>query len=230
MVMDLMRSCYSVNMQFDTEGTIIRQVKWYFAAPDAKVFPVPHSFGSSIWLQRGSENLGLGEVWNSKRPYYRGARPFPAKGMGSTCGQQDWFVSGVPAGTPDIRLSDVSVPTCCPQPPCQPFSDHPNPMVTVFETAPVAQAWNIISATANQLFLQRPSTPTVLWIAQRSQIRECSGNFLIAFAKLSGRVPGSFSVNSFCDSFDPATGFGVWSAPEAPKPLNQLQLHLRLVQ
>lgn len=120
--MDYIRTAYTVNMQFDEAGEIIVPVTWYFAADGAQDFPGYHLFGSArSWQEHQLPILGLGERWDSKPSYYNGAQPFFAPGLGGFCGDPDWYVNGCPSDAPPIQYSAAGVPTCCPQPPCQPW-------------------------------------------------------------------------------------------------------------
>lgn len=102
-------------MQFDDEGTIVKRVRWYFAAPGAKLFPGGTVFSSSNWgVLRGGQ-LGPGEVWSSPRPWSNGATPAGMDGQGQFCGKLAWFTDGVPAGTPPVTIIG-GIPDCCRKP------------------------------------------------------------------------------------------------------------------
>jgi hypothetical protein len=122
--MDYCRAGYQIDMQFDEKGLIVVPVTWYACAPGAQVFPGFHLYVSGhTWNPHGLPTIGIGERWDSKPIYYNSALPFYAPGTGSFCGPDEWFRSGCPSDAPPIQYSDAGVPTCCPQPPCQPWYD-----------------------------------------------------------------------------------------------------------
>lgn len=104
-------------MDFAGDGSRIRKVRYYFAAPDAKINPYLTPFVSANWQAVSRQNTGLGETWWSEYRYNKGA-PLPgASGKVDPCGPPDWWLYGVPADAPDLTLTTGGLPTCCaPQP------------------------------------------------------------------------------------------------------------------
>lgn len=111
--MDLLRSCYEVDMQFDTAGQIIRRVRWYWADAGAEFFPVRHQFGSQNYSQTGVVLTGLGERWDSERLGRNGSIEGIRQGVGSFCGPLSWYQEGCPSDAPSLELGPLGVPLCC---------------------------------------------------------------------------------------------------------------------
>jgi hypothetical protein len=111
--MDFLRSCYTTQMQFDEAGDLIADVQWYWCLPGAKLFPRRNSFCSANWDQLKYNQLGLGEVWNSPRPYSKGTPPAPAAGDGRHCGPLHWFTHGCPSDAPPITRGPTGIGGCC---------------------------------------------------------------------------------------------------------------------
>jgi len=114
MVMDYLRSCYSTDMQFDEAGLIVHKVRWYWCEPGAKLFPGRNSFSSDNWSPINNSTLGLGEVWNSPRPWSNGSLSVPPPpGDGHVCGDLSWFSEGCPSDAPPLPRSPSGLATCC---------------------------------------------------------------------------------------------------------------------
>lgn len=111
--MDWLRSCYSTDMQFDLAGTIVGKVKWYWCRPGAKVFPYQNSFSSDNWITPANSTLGLGEVWNSPRPWRNGSILVVPPGDGHVCGDISWFTDGCPSDAPPLPRSPSGLALCC---------------------------------------------------------------------------------------------------------------------
>jgi hypothetical protein len=111
--MDLLRTCYEIDMQFDQAGTIIRRVRWYFVPEDTPWFPGPHMFGSNVWMWQSITPAGIGEYWNSKRKQTKGMVPWSITKPVRFCGQLDWYEDGVPTGTADLIRSPSGQSQCC---------------------------------------------------------------------------------------------------------------------
>jgi hypothetical protein len=119
MIVDLIRSCYTVNMSFfKNRPDIITRVQWYFANDTASELPFPTRFGSGNWASQKYRWPGPGEVLPRQRRWYSGAANPNYLGL-EPCGTDDQFLNGTtypPAPFP--RYPD-GVPTCCmPLPPC----------------------------------------------------------------------------------------------------------------
>ena len=112
--MDFIRSCYTVDMQFDEAGQIVAPVQWYFCKPDAKLFHGPNAFCSSVWDYTKYSVTGLGEVWNSVAKYRNGSPPGPwPAGDGHVCGHHHWFHEGCPSDAPPLKRNENGVAWCC---------------------------------------------------------------------------------------------------------------------
>jgi hypothetical protein len=111
--MDYLRSCYSTDMQFDLAGNIVGKVKWYWAAKGAKIFPYQNSFSSDNWITPSNSTLGLGEVWNSPRPWRNGSLLVVPPGDGHVCGDISWFTDGCPSDAPPLPRSPSGLALCC---------------------------------------------------------------------------------------------------------------------
>jgi hypothetical protein len=107
--MDLLRSCYETDVQFDVDGEIVRRVRWYFCAPGAPVFPGPSVFRSNNYGDVAGGQLGPGEVWSANRPWSNGALPGQP---GTPCGDREWFVDGCPSDAPPLTFNGP-LPACC---------------------------------------------------------------------------------------------------------------------
>lgn len=158
--MDMMRSCYDTQMQFDAAGHIVRGVRWYFADTNARYLPFPHKFGSQNWLPRGSSNFGIGERWQAKPVWNNGALPYFSPGTGARCGSDDWFANGTPSNAPNIPVGPDNVPLCCPQKPCQPWNNAIVPAGSFIQRVSTGQFWSIFPDTTFQCFGSDISGPT----------------------------------------------------------------------
>jgi hypothetical protein len=111
--MDFLRSCYSTQMQFDQAGEIVAGVKWYWAAPEAKLWEGHNAFCSSVWDDNKYATTGIGEVWNVVPTYSKGAAPYPSPGTGRFCGRHHWFSEGAPSTAPPLTRGPSGMPACC---------------------------------------------------------------------------------------------------------------------
>src|SRR4029077_21135429 len=91
MIIDPIRSAYYAWIKVDPQGTVRQRIRWYFAEPDAKVFPYPTVFGSSNWLDVKYDYDGPGEEVEGHH-WANGASP------GRYTGQKFW-------GKPESGLS-----------------------------------------------------------------------------------------------------------------------------
>jgi hypothetical protein len=139
--MDLLRSCYTITMQFDQAGTIKVPVTWYFCADGASVFPGEHLYGSSNWQPDGQSDFpGPGEVWQTNPPYSKGANP-GLPGSDGPCGKLSWWREGVPAGTPPLPVDAQGLPLCCPTRSCVPWF----PMLASYTLTTTEFPWSTTS-------------------------------------------------------------------------------------
>lgn len=111
--MDVLRSCYTTDMQFDTAGEIIAPVQWYWCKPGAKLFPNRNSFSSDIWTEVNYSTTGLGELWTSIPEWRNGSLPFIPPGDGHVCGDISWFSDGCPSDAPPLPRSVFGIAGCC---------------------------------------------------------------------------------------------------------------------
>jgi hypothetical protein len=93
----------------DTDPVLVR---WFFAAPGAKMFPGPSAFYSRVWEDRGDRYDDIGEQ-DSPRPWYSGLRPQLARGTG-LCDPVGYFTFGLAPGQRLSRPVAIGpVPVCC---------------------------------------------------------------------------------------------------------------------
>lgn len=71
--MDLLRSCYEVNMKMFTDSETLIHVRWYFT--DKPPLPFPTVFNSRNWLYDKKSTYPLGESASGYRPWVTGASP-----------------------------------------------------------------------------------------------------------------------------------------------------------
>lgn len=97
------------------EGAPSQMVRWYFADPEAEVFPGPTVFRSANWESTPYENDGLGEIRPSNRPWRNGARPNGFSGRSVSCLFPDsYWQSGIPEEVNFVLVKDQNnVPLCC---------------------------------------------------------------------------------------------------------------------
>lgn len=100
-------------MQFDAEGTILVPVRWYFVPEGTPWLPIPHQFGSTNWEPEGYSPVGIGERWDSLRPWRDGSIDWRIDPPKRFCGKPDWWDLGVPLGTPPLVLSNSGQADCC---------------------------------------------------------------------------------------------------------------------
>jgi len=98
-------------MQFDAEGLIVRRVRWFFAAPDAKPLPFATAFSSANWGTLSGVPGKPGEVWDADRPWRNGAPVKGLDGVGPPCGTAAQFLEGVPSDT--VTPPYLNFPPCC---------------------------------------------------------------------------------------------------------------------
>ena len=113
MIVDLVRSCYEVNMGFFSNRPDLQcRVRWYFADAGAVTLPFPTRFGSGNWATDKFGWTGPGEQLPRDRRWRNGANvPFYAGQF--PCGTADQFFNGTtypPA--PFWRQAD-GTPYCC---------------------------------------------------------------------------------------------------------------------
>jgi len=124
--MDLLRSCYSTEMQFFDGVDHPIPVKWFFCEEGAQPFPHWHRFGSGNWASERANWFGTGEILEAPRPWRDGSAPRLA------CGDDVWgrmrglefhgplssYQRGCQWGdTPLNATATGLVPDCMPLPP-----------------------------------------------------------------------------------------------------------------
>lgn len=211
--MDWIRTCYTVDMQFDEAGELIAPVTWYRAASTAVPLPVPHYYGSSrTWSEHHLGSIGLGERWDSVPAYSNGAAPGYFPGNGSICGPLDWFSRGCPSDAPPIDYGGLSTPPCCPQPICQPWyygsggvgdreysvSGWPNP-------------WYVTQDVPDAYVLYDPITEASIRFSLG--IGSCPGTTLGTYCEFSapGLYPGGPMT---CGEVSPSQFLGTYYVPD----------------
>jgi len=111
MVVDLIRSCYTVPMCF-RDGDPAVPVKWFFTAPEAKYFPGLNSFYSRNWEDESEKFDEIGEQPGNRR-WNNGQRPALATGQ-HLCDDPLLFRFGLaPGQLLDRPVFAGPVPVCC---------------------------------------------------------------------------------------------------------------------
>lgn len=97
MIMDYLESGYYGWMRLHRDSDQLTKVRWYRAAPTAKVFPFPHAFASYVWdkVLGWPEPIELGEVG---RIAYAPSGPLLKPPGIEFHGDPSWFVEGIPPG------------------------------------------------------------------------------------------------------------------------------------
>jgi hypothetical protein len=226
MIMDCVRSCYTVNMQFDAAGEIVVPVTWYFTSPGALTFPGPHRFGSShTWAPHSLPSIGLGERWDSKPSYANGAQPFYAPGSGSFCGPLDWFAEGCPSDAPPVQYSSAGVPVCCPQPPCQPWFPATIPSSTV-QTVPPGGTYHLVTYDFfAALFNNGPGTIQIEVELEAVECDMASPYSTVMFVTFV--LVDDSEWEYFLQSYDPSTHTGLWT-PDPAAPVGYLPITFKM--
>jgi hypothetical protein len=108
LVMDYLRRPYRVQARLIEGSDALTWIRWYFTAPDAKLFLQQQAYGSLVWetdwqdsTQGPGEANGQRKPWIGRNPGYTGQCEPP---------QPDWFRTGIPQGVlqgPPPRLQ------CC---------------------------------------------------------------------------------------------------------------------
>jgi hypothetical protein len=111
MIVDAVRSCYSVNMIFAPGGPPVL-VDWFFTEPKAEVFTGPNLFNSRNWEDDRGQVFDLGEQPGT-RPWRNGQKPAGLVGRGN-CGDALLFESGQSGPFSPARSATIQgVPACC---------------------------------------------------------------------------------------------------------------------
>lgn len=228
--MDMLRSCYKTQMVFGNGADGPYDVEWYFCPDGAEPLPGGmHLFGSANWDPLGPEQLGPGEPWNRIVTYSKGALPAPVTGTADPCGEPDWFVTGVPPGTPSLDANSQGLPICCfPEPPpdCMPFYDGSG-----FNDASMSLSWTPLTWV---LFFQDGSDveffdPTFTYFLDAEsngiQCTDVEGT-MIPFIWLLPGVPTADSCQFV--SYDPLTNTGTFQFFAGSTPLANRFLFLTI--
>jgi len=109
-------------MQFARDGSMEREVQWYFVDNDTPVIDMPTPFRSKKWWPEyeGPDLEVLGEVEGAERIHTTGLPNVPTAG-GPPCGTPDQWHNGL-ATEPamPVPVNVYGGPACCPLPP-EPF-------------------------------------------------------------------------------------------------------------
>ncbi len=106
MIVDVLRSGYTAPARFTT-GPGLTLIRWFRAAPNAKLFPYPHAFGSHVWEDsRLEKDQGAGEIGFTRKWSWTGKNP-PAGDHFE--GKPEWFLTGLPVE----ELSKPATPNNC---------------------------------------------------------------------------------------------------------------------
>lgn len=93
MVVDYLRDCYRRPMRMVMGSGTTFLVRWYFAAPTAKLLPHSSVFGSRVWDYLEDDLSVMGEADRSLR--FDSGRNRGFAGLRFT-GQTQWYKSGIP--------------------------------------------------------------------------------------------------------------------------------------
>lgn len=113
MIVDMGRTAFIQDMQFDEAGLWIAPVRFYFANDNAQVFPGAHLFGTDYFESHVDCNVGPGLRWDSERIYDKGAPVSGITGQGPPCGSLDWWQNGVPSDAPSLAMDAQGRSLCC---------------------------------------------------------------------------------------------------------------------
>lgn len=112
MVMDTIRSAYRTKIRPFRDSDEEVEIRWFFAAPEAKDFPGEHRFTSGNWeLDKPSWN-GPGEVKGASRPWSNGERPPQLNGQ-HFCGKLEDFQRGALSTAAPLKNAQRGVSLCC---------------------------------------------------------------------------------------------------------------------
>ncbi len=104
-MVDLLRSCYV--RQYDFGDGVLRNVRWFWAEPGAKLLPYYTIFASGVW-HNGDDYSGYGEK-ATKRIWYNGKNWLNYQGQ-CNMGTADQWANGL---TPAELAAPVFAPACC---------------------------------------------------------------------------------------------------------------------
>lgn len=108
LIMDYLRAGYEAPARWRQSGDDTVSIRWYRAAPDAKVYLLPHAFGSTVWDEPDDiADEGPGEIPGIRE--WAGSPPNPPPGQATTT-PPDWFAHGVPNGVPIPPCPAVFIP------------------------------------------------------------------------------------------------------------------------
>jgi hypothetical protein len=111
-VMDIMRSCYSVDVRpFRDDLTRTCRIRYYFAQPGARPYPGFSPFSSLNWTDFPHGNTGLGEVPGTRR-YDLGALPPVGMATAAGCGSTV-LRTGALTTDPPLERDAAGTPQCC---------------------------------------------------------------------------------------------------------------------
>jgi len=113
---DVLRSCYDVDMSFYRDNpALLKRVRWSFVPDTTPTLPFAHPFTARNWDLKDPTWPALGEQ-RAPRPYYNGTPPdTPARA--GLCGTVDqWQNGALSTDTPPGTWPGTEVPTCCAQP------------------------------------------------------------------------------------------------------------------
>jgi len=203
-------------MQFDQAGEIIRNITYYFAEASAVLFAGEHFYTSDNYNWREQPGIGIGERWDSARPWSNGKVPFFAPGTGSVCGSSTFWSQGCPSNAPPITYSSDGVPTCCQQavPLCQClYGGATHHQTIVHNWAGVPQMICTLSSN-NRLIFVNGITGDACELEASGSARCGSGGFCANSAFFDTTLPPR-GGNIVLESFNVATGTGTW-VPQNP--------------
>lgn len=107
--MDYLSRCYSARVRPFRDSTEEVNIRWFFCADGAQIFPGTHLFGSQVWRpEKDIEPDQAGELYGQKQ-YDPGFNfGYPGKCL---VGPLEWFQQGIPSA--DVPSSEPPIPPCC---------------------------------------------------------------------------------------------------------------------
>lgn len=124
--MDFIRRTYKTRMKLSNNSDVLTPVRWFRAAPGAKLFPRPHFFSSIDWdgLKASDPEsrawTGLGEQDGEPRTFWTGSNVNAVPGT-NFCGAPELFLRGRTVGVDPTWVTDANgLSACCLLPTLQP--------------------------------------------------------------------------------------------------------------
>jgi hypothetical protein len=223
---DYVRSCYTIEMQFDLDGDLIAPVTYYFASPEALQWEGENAFCSANYLSSGTVNLGLGERWDSTPAWSDGVNPGPFSGTHRQCGPRHWWREGVPSDAPPLTYDTRGLPICCGVPMvslgtlgaklavlntrCQPWHVF-GPPARSFTRLLTGEVWVPTLSTTVQYTAHGVAFPTDLLAITSGGGTSCQGFGVTNPLHITVPTHGVYTLQ--LQNYDPSIFTGLWQMP-----------------